>query len=99
MVIINGGLKINWKDRVNEKIINIPRGELGTFDEHGVMPTSLININNQIFLYYIGWNLATSVPFRNAIGLAISNDGGEKFEKYSKYNLGSFKIEKSNIRV
>ena len=69
---------------INEKIINIPRGELGTFDEHGVMPTSLININNQIFLYYIGWNLATCVPFRNAIGLAISNDGGEKFEKYSK---------------
>ena len=69
---------------ISENIIDIPLGDLGTFDEHGVMPSSVIYKNNQILLYYIGWNLGTSVPFRNAIGLAISNDGGDNFKKYSK---------------
>jgi hypothetical protein len=35
-------------------------------------------------LYYIGWNRAASVPFRNALGVAISRDGGETFEKFSR---------------
>ena len=68
---------------INENIVDIPLGELGTFDEYGIMPTSVLYKNNQILLYYIGWNLGTSVPFRNAIGLAISNDKGCSFEKYS----------------
>lgn len=45
-------------------------GDLGEFDEYGVMGCQSININNNKFLYYIGWNLGTSVPFRNSIGLA-----------------------------
>jgi hypothetical protein len=69
---------------LREQKINISLGGLGTFDEYGIMPTSLIKRNNQIWLYYIGWNLATSVPFRNSIGLAISKDGGVTFEKYSE---------------
>jgi hypothetical protein len=32
-------------------------------------------------MYYLGWNLGVTVPFRNSIGLAESNDGGETFCK------------------
>jgi len=32
-------------------------------------------------MYYIGWNLGVSVPFRNSIGIAESKDGGKTFEK------------------
>lgn len=69
---------------VREKTIKIPFGNLGTFDEHGIMPTSILKKNNQLWMYYIGWNLSKSVPFRNSIGLAISKDDGKTFVKYSK---------------
>jgi hypothetical protein len=48
-------------------------GELGTFDDDGIMPCSAVRISeNCIYLYYVGWNPSVSVPYRNAIGLAIS---------------------------
>jgi hypothetical protein len=48
----------------------LSKGQLGCFDDSGVMGSCLINQNNREFLYYIGWNLGVSVPFRNSIGLA-----------------------------
>ena len=60
-------------------------GEIGTFDDSGIMPTCLIKKSeNEVWLYYIGWNLETTVPFRNSLGLAISNDGGSTFVKAYK---------------
>lgn len=65
---------------VHEKpIINL--GKLGTFDDGGIMPCSIIMNESQIFLYYVGWNPSVSVPYRNSIGLAISNDGGINFNR------------------
>jgi hypothetical protein len=58
-------------------------GDLGSFDEHGVMGSSLVNFKGKKYLYYIGWNIGTSIPFRWSIGLAISKDGGKTFEKFS----------------
>ena len=77
---------------INEptKILNISEspiisiGDLGTFDEFGVMGSSLVNFKGKKYLYYIGWNRSTSIPFRWSIGLAISTDGGNSFEKFSK---------------
>lgn len=57
-------------------------GKLGEFDDSGVMPSSVVRINtNKIYLYYVGWNLGVTVPFRNSIGLAVSNDNGNTFSK------------------
>ncbi|KPQ39969.1 MAG: protein of unknown function containing DUF377 domain [Phormidium sp. OSCR] len=50
-------------------------GELGTFDDSGVMPTWLVRSNQYFYMYYIGWNLGVTVPFRNSVGLALSTDG------------------------
>ena len=58
-------------------------GDLGSFDEHGVMGSSLVNFKGKKYLYYIGWNVGISIPFRWSIGLAISNDIGKTFEKFS----------------
>ena len=58
-------------------------GDLGTFDDSGVMGSCLINHQNKKYLYYIGWNLGKTVPFRNSIGLAVSSDDGETYEKFS----------------
>ena len=54
-------------------------GELGTFDDGGIMPCSVVRYDQRIYLYYVGWNPSGSVPYRNAIGLAISEDDGETF--------------------
>lgn len=59
-------------------------GPLGAFDEDGIMPSSIINVGKQKYLYYIGWSQRKNVPYQNSIGLAISNDGGKTFTKFSK---------------
>ena len=51
-------------------------GNLGCFDDSGAMATSLVKVGAQNRLYYIGWNLGTTVPFRNAIGVAHSGEDG-----------------------
>lgn len=58
-------------------------GVIGTFDEDGAMGCQLIEINNKKHLYYQGWNLAKSVPFRNAIGVALFDNETKVFSKYS----------------
>ncbi len=58
-------------------------GGLGSFEEHGVTASYLIDFYGKKLLYYVGWNRGVTVPFRNAIGVAISDDGGKSFQKYS----------------
>lgn len=50
-------------------------GALGCFDDSGTMMSWLGKVHNEYHLYYIGWNLGKTVPFRNSVGLAISKDG------------------------
>jgi predicted GH43/DUF377 family glycosyl hydrolase len=59
-------------------------GRRGTFDEGGIVPSWLINRGAKKYLYYIGWNAQVTVPYRLAIGLAISEDGGDSFQKVSE---------------
>lgn len=60
-------------------------GELGAFDDCGVMPSWLVNRpNGEKWLYYIGWNVRNTIPYHNAVGLAISKDGGKSFERFSR---------------
>ena len=71
----------------------IPLGEPGTFDEHGVMPSDVHYINNQVFLYYSGWSKRCSVPYNNLTGLAISDDDGLSFTKIGRGPILSNNIE------
>jgi len=59
------------KIRNNSKIPVLSPGELGCFDDCGAMGTCLLQKDNEKYLYYIGWNLCSTVPFRNSIGLAV----------------------------
>jgi hypothetical protein len=59
-------------------------GELGAFDDSGAMATWLTQHEGRNFLYYIGWNLGVTVPYRNSIGLAVSADGSS----FTRYALG-----------
>ncbi|MGZ4955952.1 MAG: hypothetical protein ACXV8Q_12640 [Methylobacter sp.] len=48
----------------------------GTFDDCGMMPSSIVNWQGLKYLYYIGWNVRNTVPYHNSVGLAVSDDGG-----------------------
>lgn len=54
----------------------LPLGDIGTFDDCGVMPSSVIEYQGEKRFYYIGWNVRNTVPYTLAIGLAtVSKDG------------------------
>lgn len=56
-------------------------GKLGTFDDSGAMPSCLVNHEGRKYLYYNGWNRGVTVPYRNSVGVAVSEDGGLTFER------------------
>lgn len=56
-------------------------GELGTFDDGGVGPYCVVDVDDKKWLYYGGWNAGVTVAYRNAIGLAVSEDGGLTFQR------------------
>jgi len=59
-------------------------GDLGCFDDCGAMPSSLVVIGSERYLYYTGWTQHRATPFSFFIGLAISRDGGRTYRRYSK---------------
>ncbi|MFZ4634222.1 MAG: glycosylase [Saprospiraceae bacterium] len=59
----------------------LPLGELGTFDEFGTYPVSVVRHGNEMRAYYAGWTRCESVPFNVAIGMAVSHDEGQTFER------------------
>ncbi|MBY0407946.1 MAG: hypothetical protein K2Q01_09660 [Rickettsiales bacterium] len=59
-------------------------GELGTFDQFGLMGVSVVRHANAVWLYYGGWSRSIGVPYHQAIGLAISTDEGVTFSRYGK---------------
>ncbi len=77
---------------ISKKPVLMP-GDLGTFDDSGTLPSWIVNYNNVKYLYYIGYNIGVTVPFRNFVGLAISKDIGISFQKVSKAPL----LERNSI--
>ena len=59
-------------------------GRKGTFDDSGVMPSWVLEKDGKIYLYYIGWNVRNTIPYHNSVGLAVSDDGGNSFERVSE---------------
>ena len=62
----------------------IQPGTLGLFDDSGAAMGCLVNADNKRYLYYLGWNLGVTVPWRNSIGLAISGPSDSLFTKYTQ---------------
>ncbi len=49
-------------------------GAPGTFDDSGAMLSWIQSKAGRDYVYYIGWNQSTTVPFRNALGLGLLQD-------------------------
>jgi predicted GH43/DUF377 family glycosyl hydrolase len=59
-------------------------GDAGLFDDSGTSMGCLVNHEGRRYLYYLGWNLGVTVPWRNSIGLAISEGPDAPFVKASR---------------
>ncbi|MBN3992499.1 MAG: glucosyl hydrolase [Nostoc sp. NMS2] len=59
-------------------------GHPGTFDDNGVTPICLLKYQERLYLYYVGWQLGVKVRYFLLMGLAISEDNGESFQRYSQ---------------
>lgn len=70
-------------------------GRPGTFDEHGIMPSSVVEHEGLVYLYYSGWQRGYTVPYNNYTGLAISSDGGNSFDKYSDSPI----LDRNNLEL
>ena len=68
--------------KISDKTV-ISLGKLGSFDEHGIFPMNVVRDDNKILAYTTGWNRKVSVSVDSSIGLAISEDNGLTFKKYS----------------
>jgi hypothetical protein len=67
---------------INDKPL-LPFGQIGAFDDSGIMPTCVMRKEDKILMYYTGWNSRVTSPYGLGLGLAISEDNGDTFYKYS----------------
>jgi hypothetical protein len=84
-----GSMVVNMKNRPFEveDISPTPSfdiGELGCFDDCGVIPSCHVEHDGKIYMYYCGISQAVVTNFNVCIGLATSTDNGLTFERYSK---------------
>lgn len=57
-------------------------GEPGTFDENGVLPTSVVQgPDGRLYMYFVGFEIGTQIRYRLLTGVAVSEDGGETFAR------------------
>jgi hypothetical protein len=57
-------------------------GKLGCFDEHGVFPLNVLQVGDQIYGYTNGWARRVSVSVETGVGLVISKDNGQTFQRH-----------------
>jgi hypothetical protein len=63
------------------KVPILPLGARGTFDDDGMMPGCAVRHDRYVYLYYNGWNRGVTVPYRNSVGIAVSEDDGATFHR------------------
>lgn len=82
--------------RISENPI-LALGKLGTFDEFGTYPVSVIRHHTEIRAYYAGWTRCESVPFNVAIGIGVSENEGLTFEKLGDGPILSYSVDEPFI--
>ena len=56
----------------------------GSFDDNGILTCSVVDLGDGVFyMYYAGFELCNRIRYRLLTGLAVSQDGGETFARYS----------------
>lgn len=69
--------------RISKKPI-IELGNKGTFDDNGMILGDVVVMDQKILMYYIGFQKINNIKFSAMTGLAISDDHGETFYRWSE---------------
>jgi hypothetical protein len=75
------------------RILEVPNepllrpGDLGMFDDCGASIGCILRVGKARYLYYMGWNLAVTVPWKNALGLAVSGSTDGPFRRWSRFPI------------
>lgn len=64
-----------------EPVLDI--GDLGTFDDCGVVASCMLNLNGSNHLFYHGFQRTARVPYLLFTGLAMGNSDGTRFTRHS----------------
>lgn len=82
-----GFIDVNANDPAEIKYVHkkpcIELGKPGTFDDNGMILGSIIQVDKELRMYYVGFQLVNNVKFLAFSGLAISWDNGTSFKRYS----------------
>ncbi|WP_156816824.1 hypothetical protein [Desulfovibrio oxyclinae] len=87
---VNGKSRITYVDLDKDdpaKVLYVHKepvlslGKLGACDDSGTLCTCALECDGKIYLYYTAYNIRVTVPYGNAIGLAVSDDGGNSFTR------------------
>lgn len=62
-----------------EPVLNIGRD--GCFDDSGVVPSAVVELDGLIYLFYAGYQITTKVRFSVLGGVAVSKNNGLTFER------------------
>jgi predicted GH43/DUF377 family glycosyl hydrolase len=62
-------------------------GDLAMFDDSGVSIGCIMPVGQKRYLYYMGWHLTVTVPWQNALGLAVSEGMAKPFHRYSRFPI------------
>ena len=86
-----GHIEIELKPPFNvlyiAEVPDLVKGNIGLFDDSGVSLSCIVNYGRKKYMYYLGWNLGVTVPWRNSIGIAEYDPNSQKFIKYSQAPL------------
>ena len=65
-------------------------GDLAMFDDAGASIGCVVPVNGKRYLYYMGWHLTVSVPWQNALGLAVEDEPSfrpHRFRRHSRFPI------------
>ena len=79
-------IDLNEPDQVIEYKENavLTPGRLGTFDDNGVLSSCILPVGSELFMYIIGFKPGGTTRMDLFGGLAISDDEGETFTRWSE---------------
>jgi hypothetical protein len=77
-------VRLGERPKVEEAAVGEPvlaPGGAGAFDDAGIGVGSVVRGDDGDRLYYMGWNVGGSTPWRNAIGVAVGDAREGRFER------------------
>jgi hypothetical protein len=81
----------------SQPVLNIGRN--GCFDDNGVILGDIVRFENEIRMYYVGFQLVKKTKFLAFTGFAVSHDNGETFERVSNSPILDRKNDEVYIRA